>query len=433
MMVPSRPISGYIVPGWLASPRHMRFGCYPSDLYDTLKTLPFFDAKELAIDLDIERAALNGCPEEEWEEWIELHIRREKQWFEIFHHMMTEKPCDITAIIFDGIDRMQHLFWKFIHPDYLPEELSPWEQKSRNRCMDYFSLLDGLIAKAVTLAGPDARIFMVSDHGFSTSVEIFYLNAWLHQNGYLQWLDEVPETSNELGIEMLYLRLLDLSRTTAYAMTPISNGIYISVAGQRGEEGIPPENYQSFRQKLIDKLRQFVNPATGKPVITDIWTKEEIYDGSQMHLAPDITLALRDNGFVSTLKSDVLVKPRPEPVGTHHPDGIFIAGGSGIRKGVSVEGLSILDVTPVLLHSLGIAIPEDLEGRVPTELFEHDFIKAHPISIGGATIPPEGFSRSSESKGKDQQKKQSKDEQSELSKDEQAKVMQRLKALGYVD
>ena len=53
-----------------------------------------------------------------------------------------------------------------------------------------------------------------------------------------------------------------------------------------------------------------------------------------MERAPDLTLSIRDGGFVSILKSDVVLKPRPEVVGTHRPEGIFMAKGPGIRRGL---------------------------------------------------------------------------------------------------
>jgi predicted AlkP superfamily phosphohydrolase/phosphomutase len=189
------------------------------------------------------------------------------------------------------------------------------------------------------------------------------------------------------------------------------------VAGQRGEEGIPPEDYENFRKKLIETLYQVTNEA-GEPMVKQILTREEGFPGSQMRLAPDLTLILKDYGFISTLRSDVTVKPRPEPVGIHYPDGVFIAAGPGIQPGLSLPDLSIPDVTPTLLYSLGLLVPEDMEGHVPVEMFESDFIETYPVQIGEPTQPVETFQQPGveemDAKGK-------------------AAILRRLKALGYVD
>ena len=54
----------------------------------------------------------------------------------------------------------------------------------------------------------------------------------------------------------------------------------------------------------------------------------------------------------------------------HEPDGIFVAAGAGIRSGGRVEGATVLDVTPTLLHALGLAVGKDMDGRVLDEVFE---------------------------------------------------------------
>jgi predicted AlkP superfamily phosphohydrolase/phosphomutase len=426
VMTPIRPINGFIVPGWVPE-RHIRRSCYPRNLYDRLNEIDGVDVKEMAMDPVADRMALTGLPQEDYHGWIEEHARKEEQWFKSLRYLMKEEPCHLTAILFDGMDKLQHLCWRFISPEHFPKKPSSWEQEIRNICLDYYRILDKFIAEIVALAGPETSVFMASDHGFSTSVEIFYLNTWLQQNGYLKWAKDVEVASADnidsqdprIVLPRNYINTLDWSQTTAHGLTASSNAIHISVAGQRGEEGgIPPEDYERFRQELINALLQFAPDETGKPVVTKAWKREEIFAGSQMYLAPDLTLSLRDDGFISTLRSDVVFMKRPEPVGTHHPDGIFIAGGPGIRKGFSLDELSILDVTPTLLYSMGLPIPEDLEGRMPAEIFETDFIQTHPVYIGEATLPPEEFPQ---------------DVTDEMDAKGKAAILRRLKALGYVD
>jgi len=425
VMTPIRPIDGFIVPGWVPE-RHIRRSCYPRSLYDRLNEIDGVNVKEMAMDPVLDRMALAGLPAEDYQNWIEAHAQKEEQWFKSLLYLMKEEPCHLTAIIFDGMDKLQHLCWRFISPDSFPKNPTPWEQEIRKLCLDYYRKLDEFIAEIVAIAGPEANIFMASDHGFSTSVEVFYLNTWLQQNGYLKWAKDIEAASEDnidsqdprIVLPRNYISTLDWSQTTAHGLTASSNAIHISVLGQRGEEGgIPLEDYERFRQKLIDALLQFTDE-TGKPVVTRVWKREEIFAGSQMHLAPDLTLGLRDNGFVSTLRSDVPFTRRPEPVGTHSPDGIFIAGGPGIRKGFSVDERSILDVTPTFLYSLGLPIPADLEGCVPTKIFETDFIQNNPVRIGEATLPPEQFSQLPAD---------------EMDAEGKAAILRRLKALGYVD
>lgn len=425
VMTPIRSINGFIVPGWVPE-RHIRRSCYPRSLHDTLNEIDGVSVKEMAMDPVADRMVLAGIPGKDYQGWIEEHARKEEQWFKSLCYLMKKEPCHLTAILFDGMDKLQHLCWRFISPEHFPKNPSPWEQKVRSMCLDYYRRLDEFIAEIVALAGPEANVFMASDHGFSTSVEIFYLNTWLQQNGYLKWAKDIEAASEDnvdsqdprIVLPRNYINTLDWSQTTAHGLTASSNAVHISVAGQRGEEGgVPEQDYERFREQLIKALLQFTDES-GRPVVTKAWKREEIFAGSQMPLAPDLTLSLRDDGFISTLRSGVVFTKRPEPVGTHHSDGIFIARGPGIRRGFSVDKLSILDVMPTLLHSLGLPIPEDLEGYVPTEIFEADFIQTHPVHIGEATLPPKEFPQ------------QSADEMDAKGK---AAILRRLKALGYID
>ena len=166
----------------------------------------------------------------------------------------------------------------------------------------------------------------------------------------------------------------------------------------------------------MESLRGFTCPETGEPVVTRIWTREEAFAGRFMGLAPDLTLALRDGGFVSILPSETPLKTRREPTGTHRPDGVFVAAGPGIRHGARLPRLSILDVAPLLLHTLGLPIPEDLEGRVPTELYEPSHIASRPFVTAESTRAPEPV-RNPEPE----------------TEDGEEEIVQRLKALGYLE
>jgi hypothetical protein len=134
-----------------------------------------------------------------------------------------------------------------------------------------------------------------------------------------------------------------------------------------------------------------------------------------MHGAPDLTLRLRDGGFVSTTRSEALVTARVEPVGVHHPEGIFLARGPSVAEGAHLAPISVLDVTPMMLHSLGVPVPEDIEGRVPLEVFKPEWLRANPVVTGGPTQPPELFPAPP----------------AESTEDEQ--VIARLQALGYLE
>lgn len=423
LMFPPPEIDGYVVPGGWMPWRQLRLGCYPKDLYDRLKALPGFNARELAMDPALERKAIEGCDHDEYADWIELHIRREQHWFEILSYLMKTDPSDLTAILFDGVDKIQHLCWRFLDPAALGDSPSPWEQQIRELCLEYFRQLDGLIARIVEMADKDATFVFASDHGFGPTTEVFYVNKWLEENGYLAWADsnaQPEEGGDTLGIGKLarHVYEMDWGKTRAYAATPSSNGIHIVLADGDNGSGVPPAEYERFRDELIARLRRYRDGGSGEPVVTRIWTKEEAFAGEAEELAPDLTLALRDGGHVSVLASDAPLKPREEIKGAHRREGIFIAVGPGVRKGVELPELSILDVPPLLLYCLSLPIPEDFEGRIPTEVLEPAALRDRPAKRSGP----------GESKEADEPA-----EQGTLSAEDEAIMAERLRALGYIE
>ena len=422
MMSPPPTVNGYVVPGFV-SWKHLRRNVYPESMYREMKSIPGFDARELAWDFDLEKKAEKGISPEEFEQWVEFHIRRERQWFEVVKHSMQHHPCDLTAILFDGPDKIMHMGWRFLDPAICSEAPSAWEKKTRELCLSYFSELDGFLAEIVAMAGPDARVFMASDHGFGPTREVFRVNAWLHDQGYLTWknLDEMDDVSREAARKVVdkHFVLLDWKKTTAYARTVTSNGIYIRVADNPGEDGVPPDRYEAFCRELIDKLKTVEDPETGERIVKRVMTREEAFPGAHNGQAPDLTLVMRDYSFVSILDKRPIVCRRPEVEGTHYPEGVFLANGPGIREGVTLPQLSIMDVAPTLLYSLGLAVPSDFEGSLPVGTFDEAQLREHPLVEGEPTRPPEALDTGDASDG--------------LDFEAEEQVYKQLKALGYVE
>ena len=73
---------------------------------------------------------------------------------------------------------------------------------------------------------------------------------------------------------------------------------------------------------------------------------------------------------------------RPAVSGSHRPVGVFGARGPAIRRGLVANELSILDVAPTVLYSLGLPLPEELQGRVPVEIYDDAFVKSKSCEGG---------------------------------------------------
>lgn len=421
-MFPPPRLKGYVVPGWIPW-KQLRLACWPEDLLDRFKAdVPSFNQRELAMDIKLEAKATEGLSDyQEYGPWIELHIRRERNWFQILRYLEEKDPSALTAVLFDGVDKLQHLCWRFLRPeDDRPLE-SEDELRLREICLDYFRELDGLLKAICDLAGADATVILASDHGFGPTFEVFHVNAWLEQHGYLAWSDKALQETQPalLGVEQVarHTWMLDWSRTTAFAATPTSNGIHIVVSEDGKSPGVPRAEYHAFRQKLTDDLRNFRDPVSGEPVVTEVWTREQVFSGPNAEMAPDLTLTLRDGGLVSILPGKEILRRRPNVAGAHRPVGVFAARGPGIRRGVEVSELSLLDVSPLVLYSLNLPVPELMQGRVPAQVFEPSALAARPVRFAASGPPPLAADHGG----------------GVLSAEDEQTVLERLRDLGYIE
>lgn len=416
---PAPPIEGYVVPGGWMPWRQLRLGCRPPGLYDRLKALPGFNPREIAMDMAHEEKALEGCRREEYAAWIDLHIRRERQWGQVCTALMREDPTELTAVMFDGVDKLQHLCWRFIAPQN-GSETDGWAAEVRARCLAYFQSVDAVIAGLLDAAGPDTTVIVASDHGFGPQVRTFFVNSWLAEQGYLAWIEgREPRVGQGQTLGMGHLARhvyeLDWTRTLAYAPMPSGNGIHIVRRNGDGP-GVRSEEFEGFCERLIDQLCAVRDPETGERVVARVWKGDEIFSGPRRDVAPDLTLELTDGGLVSILASASAVERRPEATGTHRPEGIFIAAGPGIRRDARVEMLSILDVAPLLLYALDLPVPVEFEGRLPEACFMPGWLDARP--------PRQEL---------DAERQLAREAPPPLDPQAEEEIMRRLQALGYVE
>jgi len=121
----------------------------------------------------------------------------------------------------------------------------------------------------------------------------------------------------------------------------------------------------------------------GHHVVERIHDREDLYHGECVDRAPDLVLdlALRED-YSYTLLPSGRVSPgttwrrlSPEErhggkgfgmPGSHRGDGFLFLWGEGVRSGVEFDS-NMTDPMPTILHLLGEAVPDHVDGRVLAE------------------------------------------------------------------
>ena len=82
-------------------------------------------------------------------------------------------------------------------------------------------------------------------------------------------------------------------------------------------------------------------------------------------------ILMSDHGFESGSKRILnMPKVQAAPSLEHSQFGVFIASGPNIKKNQKVFGIGLIDVAPTILHHYGLAVGEDMDGKVIQDIFE---------------------------------------------------------------
>ncbi len=128
---------------------------------------------------------------------------------------------------------------------------------------------------------------------------------------------------------------------------------------------------EEFRSSIKVMMEDIKEPRTGK-AFARVFRADEIYSGNYLGSAPDLLL-LPDDGCRITVSpggEDFWNYSTEGWPRTHRMHGIFAACGAGIKGDFRIEGTTIYDLAPTILHIYGIPIPRDIDGRVLKEIFE---------------------------------------------------------------
>jgi predicted AlkP superfamily phosphohydrolase/phosphomutase len=299
--------------------------------------------------------------------------------------LIEAREPEFVFAVFEGPDRLQHL-----HYQYIVEE-SDWYRRSeasevRERTLSYFAELDNAIDDLADWAGSDGVVVIVSDHGFGPWEKTININLLLDKWGYLvppsvsrlTRLPVIAGRGQRMARRILPRRILHTAKakvergikwneTVAFASHVAEQGIHINEQGRLPHGVVEPHAVERLTTDIIQRLREFVDPDDGAPVVDRLILRTEIIHGRHASRAPDLFPFCRDQRYElsdTLAASSVLSDHRDRPWGYHHVDGVFIGAGTAFGDGTYGEGLDIVDVLPTTLHAAGLSVPAGLDGRV---------------------------------------------------------------------
>jgi predicted AlkP superfamily phosphohydrolase/phosphomutase len=371
-------------------------------------------------------------------------------------YLMDQYDWDVFATHYWSADRFQHELW------HLLDESHPlFDRRERDahisRINDYWRAVDQMFGSLFDAVGGETTVYVGSDHGFGPIKRFLCFNVWLIQEGLLVLkrdartmfkralfrLGLTPDLAYRSAMKMglAHLRLsvgvtnrsklmslanslmlsledVDWSRTVAFSKGNYGQ-IFINLRGREAGGIVEPgSEYESVVRRVIDKLRLLVDPETHQPLIGPIWRRDDLYTGPHVEQAPDIQFLPSDmsNKPLGTLDltSNRFITPVYGNSGDHRMHGILLGRGPELRRGAVVEGARIIDFAPTILHSFGVEIPSDMDGRVLHEIFTEEYMNGNPVKFSEA---PERLGPLAAGA---------------MTEEESDEIRQRLRSLGYL-
>jgi|Deesub1362B_J571_1020462.scaffolds.fasta_scaffold00003_202 hypothetical protein len=292
--------------------------------------------------------------------------------------LMSKENWDFTMIVFRETDIVQHFYW-----GNWPAIYKIYEEIEK-------SMIKPLIDMA-TDKKEDMAITIFGDHGFTGGEGVFNITNWLYSKGYYTVSDSIKD---KLRVHLMniikkiygYRRVMPLIQTFQEMflkggleyISPglLSNNVLLSAGGIVDGGGLLYLNpkYQSNKSKITRILRNMVKDTSVIQAVKEI----NVGDGRKRY-SPDFILKLTD-GFICNpyYSGDEFIdkKVPPSRLGVHKQKTFLTM--TLINKGDLIElknrknrPLHVEDVGTIILYLNNLWPPNNLDGRVPPEIFRY--------------------------------------------------------------
>ncbi len=327
-------------------------------------------------------------------------------------HLMQHRRWDVLMGVFVATDRVQHYFW--------PEDLSSVGSPDWIPIRRVYQQIDSFLSRLLSLVDSNTTLLLVSDHGFGTDRGARRgLNRLFEKLGLLRYRQGgerisgrvlrhllaygrryIPGTlQDRLARAMpgLHLRAVNEHQfsgvdwpATQVFSGPLGGRVVINLEGREQDGTVSPKDYEAFRERLIAVLLNLTDAKTGDRLVRAVHRREEIYRGPQTAKASDLLVEWDDEATRDTLCYEAEGKrividcapkqgSRNQWNATHRREGIFIARGPHVRCGTTVVGANIYDVAATVLYLQNHPVPDDMDGKVLTDIFSEEFLRENAV------------------------------------------------------
>lgn len=286
-----------------------------------------------------------------------VRAAREKRLFE----RLARTDWDCLFAMFSEPDRVQHALYRHVdpksprHDPAVAAEFGPEIDRS-------YTEMDRLVGEVVAKAGPDTRVFVVSDHGFAPFRRGVNLNNFLCANGFQVRSGD----SGPVGLDKLkrgkFFEDVRWGDTKAYAMG--LGNLYLNLKGREVLGTVDPKDAAGVLDAIESKLLA-LRDKDGSKVVAKVYRGKDLYHGARAGDAPDLVVGFEYGYRVSwqtalgSVDDDVLTDNTFRWSGDHCSVDPSLVPGI-LFSSMPLSGAAapnVTDVNPSILSLYGLAGP----------------------------------------------------------------------------
>jgi len=421
MTFPAREAEWTTVAGWLAPSLETPGFAYPARIAELAAEY----LKDTAPAPEVRPHAEAG----RYEAALELARDGVEAKCDLAERLLTDRQWDFLAVNFVETDRMQRWCWDLIdraHPAYR-EEVS----EAHAHCVeDLYAAVDAAVGRLSNCLGPSDQLMVVSTYGMalnnraadcvpevmerlglvakptpagggwqkikagaSRSMQSVCRAARRVLPGFLA--DRLPkERPGEAGPVRAGASAESTDHASSLAFPAAGGHVVLNLRDEFPEGAVSAEAEARLRGQIRSVLSSAIDPATGRRPLEWARSREEVCEGPHLDRIPHLVTRWRSVGVVSGLTVTgrdgqvwVAAPPGAAPSGAAAPEGILIAAGAGLNRGVRLEGARVEDVTATVLHLCRAPVPSYFDGRVLTAAIEPEYLAARPVRTAERELP----------------------------------------------
>jgi len=319
---PAQALNGVLVAGFVAV--DLNKATYPADLVPRLKAMDYR--------IDVDARKVQESHDALMADVLETLERRVTALLDLFDN----QEWDLFIGVITETDRLQHFFMDAIEDP---------AHKYHSAFREFYRKVDSFLGQIAERLRDEAFLIM-SDHGFTPIKQQVYLNRWLLDHGFLK-LKPNPRSIEDID---------DGSR--AFALDP--GRIYVNLKSRYPNGSVEQSDCRQILAEISKGLSEI--SVDGTSIVKRIYERDELFAGPCLDRAPDLCVQSVYGYDLKGAVNKQELMDREVFTGMHTQDDstLFINVPSTQLR---ADKPHITDIAPTLLDSIGMAVPQGMDGR----------------------------------------------------------------------